>query len=98
MTSPAGALDHAEVDRMRRFIYIVLALAIIAAPSITLLPGGYVTTRLFVAGIGLEVLGLLYACAHARGDRRHFECAAEVPFDLVMEKLVARTIQRAHWA
>jgi hypothetical protein len=55
-----GAADLSEIARTRTFCYFGIALALAAAPAVLLLPGGYWTTRIFMAGILSAALGLGY--------------------------------------
>ena len=61
-----GALDHSEVVRTRNFCYVGLGIAIAGAIAVPQLPGGYVTTRMFLAGIAISALGMLYLLYRTR--------------------------------
>ena len=60
LASPAGALDHSEILRTRWFLITGMCIAVVGVIAIPQLPGGYWTTRLFLGGIGVAVLFLLY--------------------------------------
>jgi eukaryotic-like serine/threonine-protein kinase len=70
-TSPSGAtargaLDLSEVRRTRNFCFVGLGIAAAGAIAVPQLPGGVVTTRVFLAGIGCAIAGLLYLLYRAR--------------------------------
>ena len=65
-SSPQAALDHSEISRTRSFITIGILIAIAAVFLVPLLPGGRITTRAFLTGIGVAVVGLSYLLYRAR--------------------------------
>jgi len=61
-----GALDHAEVIRTRRFCLVGLGIAVSGAITVPQLPGGYWTTRMFIGGIAIAAISMLYLIYRTR--------------------------------
>lgn len=61
-----SALDFSEVIRTRNFCFVGMVIAFFGLFAIPLLPGGYVTTRLFMVSIGVCIVCLLYLLYRTR--------------------------------
>ncbi len=66
VSSPRAALDHSEILRTRNFCLVGLVIAIGGALVVPQLPGGVAVTRIFLAGIGVAALGLVYLLHRTR--------------------------------
>jgi eukaryotic-like serine/threonine-protein kinase len=71
--SPHDALRHAEILRTRKFCLIGGSIAIAGALAVPQLPGGYVTTRLFLVGISVAIVGLVYLLYRTRNPETYYE-------------------------
>ncbi|HET9620390.1 MAG TPA: serine/threonine-protein kinase [Kofleriaceae bacterium] len=65
-TSPHQALLRDEMVRTRKFSYAGILVALAAASALSVLPGEYVTTRIFACAIACSVVGHFYLIYRTR--------------------------------
>ena len=61
-----GALDHSEVIRTRQFCLVGLGIAVAGAIVVPQLPGNPIATRIFLVGIAVGALGMVYLLYRTR--------------------------------
>jgi eukaryotic-like serine/threonine-protein kinase len=66
INSPLEALEKDEILRTRRFCLVGTCIAIVGGAGATTLPGDPVVTRVFLTGVGIAMLGLLFLFLRTR--------------------------------
>jgi eukaryotic-like serine/threonine-protein kinase len=66
VASPLEALAHDEVLRTRNFCFMGFGIVAGGLAAMPFLPGGYYETRVFLVGIGIGLLGMLYLLHRTR--------------------------------